>query len=125
MVVRWKNLMIQNKPAIEFAIVTKSTGYSSIAFNPSDKGMKNLDCYFGYMKSGNLVVADMWVNGLVEPKLDTAQGGKDSILAKNGGIANGEFTVSSNLNISIFFLVEISTIYRYRRFKRFNTFKWK
>jgi hypothetical protein len=55
--------------------------------------MGKLDCYFGYMSGGNLVVADMYVNGLVAPALDTSFGGQNSILASNGGIANGEFTV--------------------------------
>jgi hypothetical protein len=55
--------------------------------------MGKLDCYFGYMSGGNLVVADMYVNGLVAPALDTSFGGQNSILASNGGISNGELTV--------------------------------
>jgi hypothetical protein len=48
--------------------------------------MKKLDCIVGFIDpNGVLQVQDSYVNSEVQQTLDTALGGTNDILAKNGG----------------------------------------
>eukprot|EP01080_Neovahlkampfia_damariscottae_P009263 gene9263-1350_t len=89
--VRWKNFKVNGSSALEFAVVSKATGWTAIGFNPTS-GMSNLDLVVGFMSGGNIVVEDHYVNGLTTPSKDINVGGQDSIIAFNGGSAGGEIT---------------------------------
>jgi hypothetical protein len=122
--VRWRNLILQGKKAVEFAVVSKISGWCAIGINPNDGGMGALDLYMGYMNGANLVVEDKYVNGLATPSLDSQLGGQDSIIAKNGGVANGEFTVNFFLNF-LTKKVQISTFGGHWRQHGQSSHQWK
>jgi hypothetical protein len=74
-------------------IKAKTLGWVAVGFDPESM-MKNADIIEGYVKDGNLSIADMYSSGQFGPHpADTEQGGTDDILASGGKLETGYTTI--------------------------------
>jgi len=71
----------------------KTPGWVAVGFDPESK-MLHADIIMGYVKDGNLSIADQYSTGQFGPHPpDTQQGGTDDILASGGKSDGGYITV--------------------------------
>eukprot|EP00162_Nutomonas_longa_P015801 comp22417_c0_seq1/m.54687 comp22417_c0_seq1/g.54687 ORF comp22417_c0_seq1/g.54687 comp22417_c0_seq1/m.54687 type:complete len:742 (+) comp22417_c0_seq1:109-2334(+) len=74
------------EPNIHFMVVSKSTGWVCVGFNPSDDSHKNGDFYVGYASQGtNGTVLDMWSSRKDQPTTDSIQNVLYSSVVENSG----------------------------------------
>lgn len=86
----------QAQQTIEFALTAPVSGWVGIAIDPTAVHV-NMDTIVGYVDAGGVAqVNDYWLYDKVAPTLDTSDGGRDSIIAKNGGVRTNFTTLMYN-----------------------------
>lgn len=82
---------------IYIGLESPSKGWTGIGFNPSGDKKDGADMYMFLFEAGKLMASDMvMLKATGAPKLDTAEGGKDSLLSSAGSSSDKGVVVEFN-----------------------------